>query len=169
MVEFSEEKLGNHLNQEVIEHIEQCEKCQLEMSRFQFSLELINDAKNLERPPETPPDFAEQVMDKVRRGVKPRWPFRELAFHFTFVLCIVVLVAVSLFRTGFVDRQDSLNMAARESVEVTLPDFQTGVADESDMVPLHKVREHIAGELVRLLEETMEVVERGDQEWEIEI
>jgi hypothetical protein len=133
--------------------------------------------------PEPPADFAERVMDRVRQNARihcwsklqhSKFPFRRIASGVLAACCLLVLGAMLFFHAGFSERQNSISMPDRTSTEGTDLESPNGVevftsrsdwGPDAGTPPLY----HAKMELVRLLEQTLEIIERGEQEWEVEI
>jgi len=157
LVEFSEERLESGLNQEIREHISDCGACRQELNDFQSSLSLMEDTRNLERVPDPPGDFVEQVMNRVRQNDGGHHPFRRLAFGFAIVCCLLGLGTALLFHEGTPKKQYTPPVSdGTAAVETEIPESMRSV-------------DYVKQKLVRMLDQTLEIIEEGEQEWEIEI
>jgi anti-sigma factor RsiW len=153
LMELSEGQLEGASAQSIREHLAGCDSCRRELYGLQSSMKLMDDAKRFEAAPEAPADFAERIMDRVQRGVKSHFPFRRLVSGIVAVCFVLAIGAISLFYTEPWEKQ---NPAPR-------PD--NNVLSDADTASLY----HAKMELVRLLGQTLEIIERGEKEWEIEM
>ncbi len=161
LVEFSEGRLEGELEQEIRKHISDCGACQQDLDDFRSGLRLMDDARSFENIPRPPADFAEQVMNRVRqnhRGYSRGYsPFRRRAFGITAMCCLLGLGMILLFHGEFLEKQSPAPVSdGAPTVETETPGNILSV-------------DHMKRELVRMLDQTLEVIERGEQEWEIEI
>lgn len=152
-MELSEGQLKGELAQSVREHLARCDSCRRELYGLQSSLQLVDDARRYQAIPEPPADFAERVMDRVHRGVKNHFPSRKLVSGIVAVCCILAIGAISIFYMEFWREQSPP------------PRSGNNVVSDADTASLH----HAKMELVRLLGQTLEIIERGEKEWEIEM
>ena len=151
LMELSEGRLEGELAQSIREHLAVCDSCRRELYSLKSSLQLMDDAKRFEAIPEPPADFAERVMDRVHRGVKSHFPFRRLVYGIVAV-CFALAIGAGFY------------MEFRE--EQSPPPRPDGnVLSDADTASLY----HAKMELVRLLGQTLEIIERGEKEWEIEM
>ena len=157
LVEFSEGRLKSELNQEIRKHISDCGACQQELDDFQSSLSLIEDTRNLERVPDPPGDFVEQVMNRVQQNNSSRPSFRRLALGITVACCLLGIGIVLFFQGG--------PMVKKYPVPASDGAAITRVENADSVFSI----DHMKRELVRMLDQTLEVIEEGEQEWEIEI
>lgn len=158
LVGFSEERLTDESYQEIRKHISDCSACRQELDDLRSSLRLVGDARELEAIPDPPGDFAERVMSRVHQDSVNYSPFRRLAFGLIAVSCLLGLGMVLLFYGGFLERQYPVPPASEDKMMVE-------TEDPDNMLSL----DHIKRELVRVLDQTLEAIERSEQEWEVEI
>ena len=157
LVEFSEGRLESELNQEIREHISDCGACRRELDDFQSSLSLIEDTRSLERIPDPPGDFVQQVMNRVGQNNSSRPSFRRFALGITVACCLLGIGMVLFFQGGFMAKE--YPVPASDGAAITRD-------ENSDRI---LSIDHMKRELVRMLDQTLEVMEEGEQEWEIEI
>ena len=153
LIELSEGQLEGTLAQSISEHLAGCDACRRELYGIQSSLQMMDDAKRFQAAPKPPADFAEQVMDRIRRGVKTSFPFRRLVSGIVAICLVLAIGAISVFYMEFWEKQDPP------------PRPDSNVLSNADMASLY----HAKMELVRLLGQTLEIIERGEKEWEIEM
>jgi hypothetical protein len=153
LMELSEGQLEDTLAQEIRDHLARCEVCRRYFDSLQSSLQLVDDAKRFEVIPEPPADFAERVMDRVQRGVKNHFPSRRLVYGIVAICLALAIGAISLFYMEPWEKQSPP------------PRPDNNVLSDADAASLY----HAKMELVRLLEQTLEIIERGEKEWEIEM
>jgi hypothetical protein len=111
----------------------------------------MDDAKRFEAIPEPPADFAERVMDRIHRGVKSHFPFRRLVYGI-----VAVCFALAVGAAFYMEFREEQSPPSR-------PD--SNALSDADTASLY----HAKMELVRLLGQTLEIIERGEKEWEIEM
>jgi len=153
LMELSEGQLEGALAQSIREHLAGCDSCRRELYGIQSSLQMMEDAKRFQTIPEPPADFAERVMDRIHRGMKTHFPFRRLVSGIVAICFALAIGAISLF---YVEPWEKQTPPSR-------PDHN--VLSNADTASLY----HAKMELVRLLGQTLEIIERGDKEWEIEM
>ncbi len=153
LMELSEGQLEGALAQSIREHLAGCDSCRRELYGLQSSLHLMDDAKRFEAIPDPPADFAERVMDRIHRGVKKHFPFRRLVYGIVPVCFALAIGAISLFYMEPWEKQSPP------------PRPDSNALSGADTASLY----HAKMELVRLLEQTLEIIERGEKEWEIEM
>jgi hypothetical protein len=158
LVEFSEGRLKGKLDEGVWTHIADCAACRRELDGFQSSLELMDAFMSVERVPKTPTDLAERIMERIHRDAKPRIAFRRLAFGVIVSICLVVLGTLFL-PSKLAERQEQFSALNDAGILPALP--------EADMISLNQVEARMG--LARLLGQAVEIIERGEQQWEIEI
>jgi predicted anti-sigma-YlaC factor YlaD len=149
LVEFSEGRLKGKLDEDVWDHIADCAACRRELDGFQSSLELMDAVMRVERVPKTPTDLAERIMERIHRDAKPRIAFRRLAFGVIVSFCLIVLGTLFL-PSRLAERQE-----------------QFSALNDTGRMPA--LPESARMELARLLGQAVEIIERGEQQWEIEI
>lgn len=157
LVEFSEGRLESELSQEIREHISDCGACRRELEDFQSSLILIEDTRKLERAPGPPGDFVEQVMNRVQQNNSSRPSFRRLALGITVACCLLGIGMVLFFQGGFMEKE--YPVSASDGAAITRGENSDSIFSIN----------HMKRELVRMLDQTLEVIAEGEQEWEIEI
>jgi hypothetical protein len=113
----------------------------------------MDDAKRFQAVPEPPADFAERVMDHIHPGVKNHFPSRRLVYGVAAICLALAIGALSFFYMEFWERQNPP------------PRPDSNVLSDADTASLY----HAKMELVRLLGQTLEIIERGEKEWEIEM
>jgi hypothetical protein len=153
LMELSEGQLEGALAQSIREHLAGCDSCRRELYGLQSSLQLVDDAIRFQAIPKPPADFAERVMDRIHPGVKSHFPFRRLVSGIVVVCFALAIGAISLF---YMEPWEKQSPPPR-------PDNK--VISNADMASLY----HAKMELVRLLGQTLEIIERGEKEWEIEM
>ncbi len=153
LMELSEGQLEDSLAQSVREHLAGCDSCRRELYGLQSSLQIMDDAKRCQAIPEPPADFAERVMDRIHRGVKSHFPSRRLVSGIVAISFVLAIGAISLF---YMEPWEKQSPAPR-------PD--NNMLSNADTASLY----HAKMELVRLLGQTLEIIERGEKEWEIEM
>ena len=145
------------LDREIREHISDCDACRRELDDFQSSLSLIEDTRSLERIPDPPDDFVKQVMNRVQQNNSSQSPFRRFALGITAACCLLGIGMILFFQGGFVAKE--YPVPASDGIAITR-------VENSDRI---LSIDHMKRELVRVLDQTLEVIEEGEQEWEIEI
>jgi hypothetical protein len=153
LMELSEGRLEGALAQSIREHLAGCDSCRRELYGMQSSLQLVGDAKRFQSVPDPPADFAERVMDRIHQGIKTNFPSRKLVSGVVAVCFALAIGAISLFYTEPWEKQSPP------------PRPDSKVLSDADMASLY----HAKMELVRLLGQTLEIIERGEKEWEIEM
>ena len=168
LVELSEGLLENGLEQRVRGHLSACEACRRELEDFRSSLGLILHAESLGKSADPPADFADRVMARVRQDMKARFPSRGLVLGALAACLLLVFGAIMLYRTGFREKQ-SYQPVPDNAVFALRSDHgdaaRAAPIPEADMESLYYAKM----ELARLLTRTLETLERGEPEWEIEI
>lgn len=152
-MELSEGQLKGTQAQEIREHLARCEVCRRELYCLKSSLQLMDDAKRFQAVPKPPVDFAERIMDRVQRGVKNHFPSRRLVYGIVAICLALAIGAISLFYMEFRQEQNPP------------PRPDNNVLSDADTASLY----HAKMELVRLLGQTLEIIGRGEKEWEIEM
>jgi hypothetical protein len=153
LMELPEGRLEGALAQSIREHLAGCDSCRRELYGLQSSLQLMEDAKRFEAIPEPPADFAERVMDRIHQGAKTNFPFRRLVSGIVAICFVLAIGAISLFYMEPWEKQSPP------------PRSDNNVVSDVDTASLY----HAKMELIRLLGQTLEIIERGEKEWEIEI
>lgn len=153
LMELSEGQLEGVLAQSIREHLAGCDSCRRELYGLQSSLQLVDDAKRFQAVPDPPADFAERVIESIHRGVKTHFPIRRLASGIVAICLALAIGAISLFYMEFREEQNPP------------PRPDSNVLSDANTASLY----HAKMELVRLLGQTLEIIERGEKEWEIEM
>jgi hypothetical protein len=153
LMELSEGRLEGALAQSIREHLAGCDSCRQELYGIQSSLQLIDDAKRFQAVPKPPADFAERVIERIHQGEKTNFPSRRLASGIVTVCFVLAIGAISLFYMEPWEKQSPP------------PRPDNNVISDADTASLY----HAKMELVRLLGQTLEIIERGEKEWEIEM
>ncbi len=153
LMELSEGQLEGTLAQSIREHLAGCDSCRRELYGLQSSLKIMDDAIRFQAAPEPPADFAERVMDRIHRGVKTHFPSRRLVSGVVATCFVLAIGAISLFYTEPWEKQSPP------------PRPDSKAISDADTASLY----HAKMELVRLLGQTLEIIERGEKEWEIEM
>jgi len=161
LIEFSEGRLEGELGRTLQKHIENCASCRQELDSFQSSLELMDAARRLRKVPYPPADFVGQVMQSVAQNADARIYHKRLAFGVLALCCLLALGAL-LFPSRISERQSM----TEESSGIPAVETDRNVPDYAN---IRQTKVHIGTELARLLGQALEVIERGEQQWEIEI
>jgi hypothetical protein len=123
----------------------------------------MEDAKNAHQTPEPSPDFTDRVMASVYRKKSRGLPKRKLAFGV--IGCIIMLIIAMYVQFGY--------RAQNKPPEKIMVFDDTNVLAEDqtdkDAYPIHRVNTYISMQLVKVLDQTIEAIERGEQQWEVEI
>ncbi len=170
LVEFTEGRLENKQAQEIKKHIAGCAACRRELDEFQASLELV--CGSMEKTPDTPADLAERVIDRVHRDANVHFPRRRLIVGIAAACCLLIFGAILSFN---IREREHLTRNIRERGHLARNSAATGEmrveipGDAGKMPALPETKTHIGMELARLLGQTLEIIKRGEQEWEIEI
>ena len=152
-MELSEGQLEGALAQSIREHLAGCDSCRRELYGLLSSLQLVDDAKRFQAIPKPPADFAERVMDRIHPEVKTNFPFRRLVSGIVAICFALAIGALSLFYMEPWEKQSPP------------PRPDSNALSDADTASLY----HAKMELVRLLGQTLEIIERGEKEWEIEM
>lgn len=154
LVEFTDGRLEHKLHQEIMTHISGCEICRQELDNYQQSLRLLDDIKNSEIIPDAPDGFAEKVMEQMQQKSGNFFGLRKFTIGIALVTCLLVMGLV-LYPEIWQNQNSYI------AIETIIDNSTNSV----EAIPLDQARV----KMVKLLDQTLEIIERGEQKWEIEI
>ncbi|MBD3182027.1 hypothetical protein GF312_07035 [Candidatus Poribacteria bacterium] len=141
-----------NISQELKDHLSHCKLCRQKFIQSVRITKLLKYVGNNESLPDPPSDFNQDVMEGVYQADKKFNPGFGLRVGLTAFVFILVLASAFLLNIGSFQNRD-IKFVMQDDVKIK---------DTDDL-------QHAKSELIRLLTQTIEIIERGDQEWEIEI
>jgi hypothetical protein len=194
LVDFADGCLSPLQYQKIQSHIEECQSCKKELNDLRFSMELVGNGI-LSDNPKTPEGFSTAVLDRLYKEQKESWLSRNIILGIAFVVCLLVL-GMGLFLNLNSPKQKDMwienAQLDRTSIKTELPqkimvserqiekpqiikkstksnaknkNSQSQPAKDENV----KSDETVSIELIKLLNQTLEIIEGDEQECEIAI
>ncbi|MEK7398197.1 MAG: zf-HC2 domain-containing protein [Candidatus Poribacteria bacterium] len=194
LVEFADGHLDHLRSQEIRSHIEECQSCKKELDDLRSSMELMGNSI-LSDNPKTPEGFSTAVLDRLYQEQKESWLSRNIILGVAFVICLLVL-GMGLFLNINSSKQRDIwiehaqlsgtSIKAELPKKIVVSEFQaeqpkiikkttkSSVKNKNQQNQTTKVEnaksdEIMSIELIKLLNQTLEIIEGDEQECEIAI
>jgi hypothetical protein len=194
LVEYADGQLDALQSQKMQSHIEECQSCKKELDDLRSSMELVGNSI-LSDNPKTPEGFSTAVLDRLYQEQKESWLSRNIILGVAFVICLLVL-GMGLFlnfnsskqRDVWIENAQLSGMSIKAELpkKIMASEFQAeqpkiikktiqsnakNKNQQSQSVKAENVKsdETVSIELIKLLNQALEIIKGDEQECEIVI
>jgi hypothetical protein len=194
LVEYADGQIDPLQYQKMQSHIEECQSCKKELNDLRSSMELVGNGI-LSDNPKTPEGFSTAVLDRLYQEQKESWLSRNIIWGVAFVICLLVL-GMGLFLNFNSSKQKEMWIEYAQlngtSIKTELPqkimvserqieqpkiiEKATKLKEKNKIMQSQpsknenvKSDEIVSIELIKLLNQALEIIKGDEQECEIVI